>query len=151
MLALVLNTPLDLAPLRALLSDRDELYLVWPDATYPFDERQWRELLLSRPGNRSYFVAIDGAIVGHSALLETDEPHVYAISYLFIRPDQRGRGFGKELMSLIEIEARNIPGIQALRLRVRTYNPRAAHVYAAAGFVGEQQDGTLVIMRKSLA
>jgi hypothetical protein len=41
--------------------------------------------------------------------------------------------------------------VRALRLRVRTYNPRAMHLYEAAGFATAEQDGTLVIMRKSLA
>jgi [ribosomal protein S18]-alanine N-acetyltransferase len=151
MLGLVANHPLDLLTLGHLLSDRDELFLVWPDARVPFDAGQWREQLLAQPGNRSYFVVHDGEIIGHAALLETDEPHVLAMSYLFIRPDLRGRGLGKELIRLLEDEARERPGVQALRLRVRTYNPRAIHLYEAAGFAAAEQYGTLVIMRKSLA
>jgi hypothetical protein len=34
---------------------------------------------------------------------------------------------------------------------VRTYNPRAVHLYEAAGFAKAEQDGTLLIMRKPLA
>ena len=151
MLRLAANHPFDLETLGRLLSDRDELFLVWPDARFPFDPEQWRGRLLSRPGNRSYFVVHAGEIIGHAALLETDEPHVLAMSYLFIRPDRRGRGLGRELIRLLEDEARESPGVQALRLRVRTYNPRAVHLYQTAGFAQAEQDGTLVIMRKSLA
>ena len=151
MLRLVPNKPLDLMTLGSLLSDRGELFLVWPEAKFPFDREQWHSRLLSRPGNRSYFVTRNGEIIGHAALLETDEPQVLAVSYLFIRPDQRGRGFGKELVALLEAEARKTPGAQALRLRVRTYNPRAIHVYEASGFVTSDQDGTLVVMEKLLA
>jgi RimJ/RimL family protein N-acetyltransferase len=53
-------------------------------------------------------------------------------------------------MVLLEHEAMKVPGISALRLRVRTYNPRAAHVYEVMGFVVSEQDGTLQIMRKRL-
>ena len=106
MLSLVANHPLDLETLGRLLSDRDELFLVWPDARFPFDPEQWRERLNSQPGNRSYFVVHAGEIIGHAALLETDEPHVLAMSYLFIRPDRRGRGLGRELIRLLEDEAR---------------------------------------------
>jgi [ribosomal protein S18]-alanine N-acetyltransferase len=150
MLSLVPNDPLDLLTLESLLSDRDELFLVWPDARFPFDQAQWRETLLSRIGNRSYFVALDGETIGHAALLQTDELQTLAVSYLYIRADQRGRGFGRELMTLLEAEGRKLEA-QALRLRVRTYNPRASHVYEASGFAVSHQEGTLVIMRKSLS
>jgi len=41
--------------------------------------------------------------------------------------------------------------VQAVKLRVRAYNPRAMHLYEAAGFTKVEQDGTLVVMRKRLA
>jgi RimJ/RimL family protein N-acetyltransferase len=151
MLSLVPNRPLDLVTLGQLLSDKDELFLVWPEARFPFDAEQWRERLLARPGNRSYFVAHDGEIIGHAALQETDEPQALAMSYLFIRSDRRGRGLGRELVAQLEAEARRHPDVRALKLRVRSYNARAMHLYQAAGFAKAEQDGTLVVMRKSLA
>jgi [ribosomal protein S18]-alanine N-acetyltransferase len=151
MLSLVANHPLDLGTLGRLLCNQDELFLVWPDARFPFDADQWRERLTAQPGNCSYFVVHEGHIIGHAALLATEEAHVLAMSYLFIRPDLRGRGLGSELIQLIEDTARKTPGVQALQLRVRTYNPRAIHLYEAAGFTAAEQDGTLVIMRKHLA
>jgi [ribosomal protein S18]-alanine N-acetyltransferase len=150
MLRLVANDPLDLTILGQLLSDKDELFLVWPDARFPFDPEQWRERLLSRPGNRSYFVAEDGEIIGHAALQHTEEPNVPAVSYLFIRPDRRDRGLGRALIALLEAEARKTAEVRALKLRVRTYNQRALHIYETSGFVRSEQDGTLVVMRKEL-
>jgi [ribosomal protein S18]-alanine N-acetyltransferase len=150
MLSLTLNRPLDLATLASLLTDKAELSLVWPEARYPFDPEQWRNTLTASPRNQSYFVVSDGEVVGHAALLETEEPDVLAVSYLFIRTDHRNRGHGRQLMALLEHEATKVSGIGALRLRVRTYNPRAAHVYEASGFVVTERDGTLQIMRKRL-
>lgn len=150
MLSLIANNPPDLAALGALLGDRHDLLLVWPDARFPFDPDQWRETLTSRSGNRSFFVADAGEIIGHAALLETDEAGVLAVSYIFLRPDRRGRGSGQHLMRLLEGEARKAAHVHALTLRVRTYNPRAAHVYAKSGFVVSHRDGTLVIMCKLL-
>ena len=83
-------------------------------------------------------------------MLHTDEPNALAVSYLFIRPDRRGRGFGRELIPLLEAEAGKSPEVRALKLRVRTYNPRALHIYETSGFVRSEQDGTLVLMRKEL-
>jgi RimJ/RimL family protein N-acetyltransferase len=150
MLSLAPNKPLDLATLASLLTDRAELALVWPDAAYPFDFDQWRSKLTAGARNQSYFVMFDGEIIGHAALLETEELNVLSVSYLFIRADHRNRGHGRRLMTLLEHEATKISGITALRLRVRTYNPRAAHVYEASGFVVAEQEGTLRIMRKQL-
>jgi RimJ/RimL family protein N-acetyltransferase len=151
MLTLALNSPLDLTRLASLLNDKAELALVWPDARHPFDHEQWRARLTSHPGNRSYFVRDNDDVIGHAALLETVEPGVLSVSYVFIRADHRNRGHGRRLIALLEDEAMRMPGIAALRLRVRTYNPRAAHVYEASGFTVTEQEGTLQIMRKRLA
>jgi [ribosomal protein S18]-alanine N-acetyltransferase len=150
MMSLQPNSPLDLATLGSLLADKQDLALVWPDARFPFDRDQWRATLTPRPGNRSFFVAGDGEIIGHAALLETEETGVLAVSYLYIRPEQRGQGLGHQLMMLIEAEAARITGTSALRLKVRTYNPRAAHLYEAAGYSPVQREDTLIIMRKQL-
>jgi GNAT superfamily N-acetyltransferase len=133
-----------------MLSDRGDLSLVWPDAKHPFDPEQWRAVLTARQSSKSFFVALDEEVIGHAALLETEEDGVLAVSYLYIRPDRRGNGMGHRLMALLEAEARKNDKAQALRLRVRTYNPRAAHVYEMFGFVPSEQDGTLITMRKRL-
>jgi len=147
---LVLNNPPDVDRLGELLSDKDDLRLVWPEARVPFDREQWRERLSSHPGNKSYFVTRDGETVGHAALLETEEAQTLAVSFVFVKPQHRGRGLGVELMALVEREAMTL-GARALRLRVRTYNPRARRVYEAVGFVQSELADTLVIMRKQLS
>jgi N-acetylglutamate synthase-like GNAT family acetyltransferase len=48
-------------------------------------------------------VALDGQTIGHVALLETDEARTFAVSYVFIKPQYRGRGLGKQLMMLVEL------------------------------------------------
>jgi [ribosomal protein S18]-alanine N-acetyltransferase len=149
MMKLVLNDPPDFDKLGALLIDKNDLLLVWPEAKFPFDREQWRDRLLSHPENRSYFVTLDGQTIGHVALLETEELQTLAVSYVFVERQHRGRGRGAQLMALVEQEARRL-GAGALRLRVRTYNPRARRVYEAAGFIQSDQADTLVTMRKHL-
>lgn len=150
MISLRSNVPLDLVTLGSLLADKGDLSLVWPEASFPFDPDQWRATLTSRSGNRSFFVVRDGQIIGHAALLETEETGVLAVSYLYIRAEKRGQGLGHSLMMLIEEKAQKIVGTNALRLKVRTYNPRAAHVYEANGILPVRREGTLIIMRKQL-
>ena len=94
-------------------------------------------------------MALEGCTIGHGALLGTEEEGVLSVSYLYIVPDQRGHGFGYQLMTLLEAEARRTGRANALRLKVRIYNPRVADLYAACGFVASERDGTLIIMRKS--
>src|SRR5438309_926537 len=120
MLTLKPNCPLDLLAVAAMLSSKDDLSLVWPDARFPFDPEQWRAALTARDGSRSYFLALEERTIGHGALLGTEEEGVLALSYLYILPDQRGRGFGYQLMTLLEAEAIKTGRASALRLRVRT-------------------------------
>jgi GNAT superfamily N-acetyltransferase len=89
-------------------------------------------------------------MIGHVALLQTDEAETLAVSYAFIDQQHRGHGLGMQLMALVELEARRL-GARALRLRVRTYNPRARRVYEAAGFTQSDQADTLIVMHKPLA
>ena len=149
-LLLLPNRPLDLAPLGAMLADPDDLKLVWPDAIVPFDAAQWRARLTNHPENTSYWVEHGGTRIGHAALMMTDEAGVMAPSYLYIMPAARNQGLGGAMMAALEDLAR-AQGATAMRLRVRDYNPRAVAVYGRAGYAPAERDGTLIIMRKTLA
>ena len=48
---LVENIPLDTQVIASLISDREDLHLVWPKAKWPFDHDQWREVLDPDAGN----------------------------------------------------------------------------------------------------
>ena len=139
----------ELAWLAAMLSDRQDLALVWPDARFPFDVAQWRERLTRSPRNEYYRVCRGDDVIGHAALLETEQPETMSASFLYIAPAHRGAGLGSWLIAAIEVRARDL-GMRALRLRVRTYNPRARHIYRKAGFHEIERDDTLVVMRKQL-
>lgn len=150
-ITLIPNDPLNLETLQKLLHDQDELYLVWPDAKYPFDMEQWREAILSEATNISFYVGKQDEIIGHAALRETDVPQEYAICYVFICPEHRGNGYGRDLVQQLEIDARDRLGAKTLRLHVRSYNPLAMYLYDSMGFQGYEQIGTLTKMRKRLS
>lgn len=42
---LVENIPLNTKIIADLISDPNDLYLVWPKAKYPFDHEQWKKVL----------------------------------------------------------------------------------------------------------
>jgi len=139
----------DLSWLATMLSDQHDLELVWPDARFPFDAGQWRERLTRSPGNECYQVRRGDEVIGHAALLETEQPECMSASFLYIAPAHRGQGFGSCLVAAIEARARE-RNVRALRLRVRSYNPRAWHIYRKAGFRELERSDTLVLMRKEL-
>jgi ribosomal-protein-alanine N-acetyltransferase len=140
----------ELSWLAAMLSDEHDLKLVWPDARFPFDVEQWRERLTRSPGNGYFQVCRGAAVIGHAALLETEQPDMLSVSFLYIAPTHRGAGLGSWLIAAVEACARKREGIRMLRLRVRSYNPRALHIYRKAGFREIERDDALVIMRKKL-
>jgi RimJ/RimL family protein N-acetyltransferase len=151
MLELVENSPLDVAALGALISDRDDLRLVWPEARWPFDGDQWQEILDPGEGHVSFFVHRDGAVVGHAALRRTDEPRTYSVAFLYVRPALRSRGLGQRVVGLLDDYARTRLGAGKLNLHVRSYNERALKCYAKCGFTEESRDGTLITMSRELA
>ncbi len=55
------------------------------------------------------------------------------IDDLYIRPDFRGRGLGKQALSLAVEESRNC-GIRVLLLEVEAHNARAYQLYTSMGF-----------------
>ena len=139
----------ELSWLAAMLSDAHDLKLVWPDARFPFDAAQWRERLTRSQGNEYYRVRRGDEVIGHAALLETEQPDTMSVSFLYLTPAHRGAGLGFQLLAAVEARARE-RNVRALRLRVRTYNPRARHIYRKAGFLEIERDDTLVVMGKEL-
>ena len=53
---------------------------------------------------------------------------------LYLSPDSRGKGLGKEVMSLLEIEVKKL-GFNALRLHVFGHNTVARKLYESAGYI----------------
>jgi ribosomal protein S18 acetylase RimI-like enzyme len=147
---LVENIPLDTHAIANLIADREDLFLVWPLAKYPFDHDQWKAVLNPQWGNKPFLVYEDDGVIGHAALCVTEEPQVFSISFLYLVPHLRSKGLGKELMVLLEQYARKRLSAEKLVLVARSYNPRALNCYTQCGFqeVGRQE--TLIRMSKTL-
>jgi ribosomal protein S18 acetylase RimI-like enzyme len=148
-LRLAPNAPPDISRLEALIGRSPELFLVWPAALQPFDPAQWRDVLDPKLGAYSYWIEAAGEIVGHAALRPGKAAGELRASFLYIQPDQRGRGSGHWLMRALEAEARRLDA-SVLGLTVRDYNTRALHLYTAAGFHERSRDGTAIDMVKAL-
>lgn len=147
---LIENLPLDTHLIAGLVTDRADLHLVWPLARYPFDHDQWKEALDPELGHSSFGVHLGTELVGHAALRKNERPGVYAVSYLYLRPENRSRGRGREMVALLEDHARTRLAAKELVLVARDYNPGALKCYGYCGFVETGREGTLIRMSKAL-
>lgn len=149
------NSPPDLDVLAGLLQDPDDLFLVWPLARRPFDRDQWQEALDPAAGHRSFLVVAptergEEEVIGHVALRRTDRPDAVALSFFYLKPDRRDRGLGQQIVAAVLDQARSRMSARTVKLRVRTYNPRAGRCYEKCGFTEESRDGDLVIMSRAV-
>jgi ribosomal protein S18 acetylase RimI-like enzyme len=127
---LVENIPLNTSIIADLITDYDDLHLVWPKAKWPFDHPQWQKVLDPEEGNKSLLVYQGSELIGHAALRKTEEPGVYSLNYLYLLPQMRSRGLGEKMVGLLEQYAREELFAKKLVLVTRTYNPRARKCYS---------------------
>ena len=89
------------------------------------------------PLARAWLFELEGRAVGYGVLTLG-----YSVEYggrdgfiddLYLAPEARGRGFGRQAMGFLEAEAR-VLGIQALHLEVGAENARALALYRHSGF-----------------
>lgn len=149
-LTFIENRPLDVEKLAALVPAREDLHLVWPVATWPFDREQWRNAMAEADGHRSYYAYDGDRLVGHAALKTTPARGVYNVSYLYLSPSHRARDLGGQLIDHLQRVAMTLPEATTLNLVVRDYNPNALRCYVKAGFTETSRDGTAIYMTKRL-
>jgi len=147
---LVENLPLDTHLIAGLVTDPADLRLVWPIARYPFDHAQWREALDPGQGHVSFGVHVDGVLAGHAALRRTESRSLFKVSFLYLAPELRSRGLGRQMLGLLEDHAITRLGATGLGLVVRDYNPGAIRCYLQSGFHETSREGTLIRMNKKL-
>ena len=144
------NHPLDTHILAELFGRKEDLYLVWPYARYPFDHDQWKAVLDPANGSRSFLVHWDDVLVGHAALRVSEDAHTYHLSFLYLKSEYRSRGIGRNMMKALESFARRRLDAHRLTLVVRSYNPPAQRCYLNSGFKPYAQEGTLIRMAKDI-
>ncbi len=145
------STPLDTHKISALITNQDDLFLVWPLTHYPFDHEQWQEQLNPNKGHKSFLIIENkNNVIGHAALIAAQEPGVYKVGFLYLQPEYRSRGLGTEMIRLLEEYAIKNLHAHQLTLVVRDYNPRAIQCYLKNGFKEYAREGTLIKMEKIL-
>ena len=147
---LVENIPLNTQIIADLISDPEDLHLVWPIAKYPFDHDQWKSALDPNEGHTPFLIYHGDNLIGHAALCKTEEPFTYTVSFLYLLPPLRSKGFGEKLVRLLEEFSIQRLSAKKLILVTRTYNPGAIKCYLKCGFEEYNREGTLISMSKNL-
>jgi GNAT superfamily N-acetyltransferase len=110
------NQTRDLEPLARLLTDKDDLALVNPQASHPFDAREWALKWVGDLEDETFYLCDEnGQEVGFFALRVGVGPEVRHLTYVFVEERMRG-GTGEVLLSLAEEAARQLDNAPALNL-----------------------------------
>lgn len=105
---------------------------------YPLTAERFNRAMANRDNAGHYFpfvVEKDGESVGFFILRQPGEdPQELRFGFVILSPDVRGKGFGKQMLSLGLEYAFRLYGAKKLSLGVFTNNPGAYHCYKAVGF-----------------
>lgn len=147
----------DFKTIAAFPQDENELFHMFPSATFPLTAEQ----LETRAKERLFPTAIlDGEEVAAYANLFNREGDAIWLGNVVVSPRYRGDGAGRHLIETMEKLAREQAGAARLRLTCHHTNPRAMLFYTKLGYrpyeIGRTTRANgdivaLVQMEKSLA
>ena len=130
-LSLHRNLTRDLEPLARLLTDKDDLALINPQASHPFDAREWALKWVGDLEDETFYLRDeDGRDVGFFALRVGIGPEVRHLTYVFVEESMRG-GTGEVLLSMAEDAARQLNAL-TMTLKVELDNAPALNLYRKA-------------------
>ena len=148
----ILNFPVDVNLIHALVEDDQDLRLMMPSAEIPFDEKQWEEILSPTSNSLSFIVKKENETIGHFALLRIDKEIKEAtLGLIYLTNKLRKTGTAHDLLKLAEQTAKNLFEIKTLKLNVRSFNLSAYNLYLKSGYTEYENIETLIRMQKSLS
>ena len=132
-----------------LITNEEELFLVYPSGKFPLTVEQLRELAEKR---KQLTVATDGvSVVGFANFYDLEPGRSVFIGNVVVAKTHRGRGLGRLLVTEMINKAFGSYDLPEVRLSVFGGNNRALLLYAGLGFVPYQIDQRLNAEGKRLA
>ncbi|MGR3548392.1 MAG: GNAT family N-acetyltransferase [Roseovarius sp.] len=148
-LSLHRNVTRDLEPLARLLTDKEDLALINPQASHPFDAREWALKWVGDLEDETFYLRDeDGRDVGFFALRVGIGPEVRHLTYVFVEESMRG-GTGEVLLSMAEDAARQLNAL-TMTLKVELDNAPALNLYRKAGYEELSRRRGMATMRRDL-
>ena len=115
-----------------LVTTKEELFLIYPDGTYPFSFEQLNTLAAVR---KELTVALSGeAIVGFSNLYDYECQHSAFIGNVVVDKTMRGQGLGRKLIAFMLDLGFGKHQLQEVNISVFSHNIPALLLYAKFGF-----------------
>lgn len=127
-LAIAPENPTSLA-VRELIAELD-CYL---EALYPPESRFGLSIEALQDKSVTLFVAKTNDISVGCGGIQLQAPGYAEIKRMYVRPDMRGKGIGKQIVSEIEAFAKQA-NIHTLRLETGAHQPEAIHLYQKLGY-----------------
>lgn len=115
----------------ALVPTAEELYRIYPSATFPLDKVQLHELMAVR--NDLTVLLIDGHVAAFANLYNVQENDSAFIGNVVVSSHHRGLGIGKALMSYMAALCKVKYNAQ-VHLSVFNFNTTALLLYTKLGF-----------------
>lgn len=131
----------DFAAICDLITNEEELFLVYPAGKFPLTVEQLAELARRR---KALTVATEGdVVVGFANFYDLDPGKSVFIGNVVVAHAHRGRGLGRLLMTEMINRAFGAYNLPEVRLSVFGGNHAAMLLYASLGFVPYQLDQRL--------
>lgn len=134
-LRLVENVDLDMKFLKDNLTTLDDIRMVNPSASLPFDENYWKNFYKLSDKSYSLFLTLDNEIIAHAALTSKvdDELRVF-LCLVYLDKQFRGLGFSHQFLKKIEKFLIEKYSVDKYYLNVLIENNIAIKCYARFGF-----------------
>ena len=146
---LIENTKLDLSFLKDHLTTIEELQLVNPSASLPFDKDYWLNFFITGYKSHSLLFKLNEEIIGHAAFKQAskDENKVF-LCFVYIAPRHRKKGYSKMMIEQSEKFLKKHYQCTDYFLHVRLHNKPAISLYNKIGFSEISRTDENIRMRK---
>ncbi|CAK13902.1 GNAT family N-acetyltransferase [Pseudomonas entomophila] len=111
----------------------DELFYMFPKATYPLTPEQLSEAIAQRSG--STVVEADGVIVGFANFYKAEQGGICALGNVVVAPTARGRGVARYLVQSMIGLAREQFAAREVWVSCFNHNTAGLLLYPQLGFV----------------
>ncbi|MCF1486205.1 GNAT family N-acetyltransferase [Pseudomonas sp. AA27] len=125
--------PADIATLCNLPQGPDELFYMFPKATYPLTPEQLSEAIAQRSG--STVIEIDGAVAGFANFYKAEHGGICALGNVVVAPTARGQGVARYLVQRMIALAREEFAAREVWVSCFNHNTAGLLLYPQLGFV----------------
>lgn len=152
-LKLIKNEALDMTFLKESLITQQEMKLVNPNASFPFEEQYWRNFYFMDDGpSISLLFQEENKTIAHAALKQfPSRDNQIFLCFVYLLEHYRGKGYSKKLLENVELFLKREFKVSEYYLNVLIENITAFKCYEKFGFQEISRNDTTIRMKKVLS